>query len=396
MNEQRTALVNGRVVLPDRVVDGQAVVIEGGRIAGLSAVEDLGSGTEIIDAGGRLILPGLIDIHIHGAQGHTFNEPSEAAFGAVMRANASMGVTSVVGTLATASISDLTSCLQFGRGWMGSTREGSRLLGMHLESPYINLAQKGALDPANIRTPDDGSVDPLLEFADVLRIFVLAPELPGALELTERLVGLGIVVSAGHSSAQEQHVRAAMARGLSHVTHIWSAMSSTVREGPWRKPGLLEAALVFDGLIVEMIADNRHLPPTLMKLARKCIEPDRLCVISDATSGALLPEGTTFNMGAMSYEVRDGVGMMFDRTSFGGSTTLLGKMVSILRNEVGVPLPEAVRMCSLTPARAVGWEDRIGSIEAGKYADLALWDDTTEAGAPWRVMIGGEWFASSH
>ncbi len=168
-----------------------------------------------------------------------------------------------------------------------------------------------------------------------------APELPGALELTSRLVELGIVPAAGHSSAKEEEVAAAIERGLRHMIHIWSAQSTTVREGPWRKPGLLEVSLTYDDLTVEMISDNKHLPPTLMKLAYKCIGPDRLCVISDATSGAGLPEGSRFRMGEMEYEVHDGVGMMFDRSCFAGSTTLLNEMIPVLVEHVGVPLPEA-------------------------------------------------------
>ena len=179
-----------------------------------------------------------------------------------------------------------------------------------------------------------------------------------------------------------------MARGLRHITHIWSAQSSTVREGPWRRPGLLEASLVFDGLTVEMIADNRHLPPTLMKLAYKCIGPDRLSAISDATSGAALPDGARFRMGSMEYEVSDGVGMMFDRSAFAGSATLLNQMVPVLTEAVGISLPEAVRMVTLTPARAIGVADRKGSLEPGKDADIAVFDDDFSA---WRVMIGGEW-----
>jgi N-acetylglucosamine-6-phosphate deacetylase len=215
-----------------------------------------------------------------------------------------------------------------------------------------------------------------------------APELPGALALTRRLVELGIVAAAGHSCATDEQVQAAMALGLSHIIHIWSAQSTTVREGPWRKPGLLEASLTFEGLTVEMIADNKHLPPTLMKLAYKCLGPDRLCLISDATSGAGLAEGSRFQMGEMEYEVQDGVGMMLDRSAFAGSTTLLNRMVPILVQEVGIPLVEAVRMASLTPARVIGFGDRKGSLETGKEADLAIFEPDFTA---WRTMIGGRW-----
>ena len=262
------------------------------------------------------------------------------------------------------------------------------MLGVHLEGPYFSLAQKGAQDPENIRTPDDGTPDILLEHRDALRIMTYAPELPGALDLTARLARLGIVPAAGHSSARDEDVLAAMKVGLRHAIHIWSGQSSTVREGPWRKPGLLEATLVFDELTAEMIADNKHLPPTLMKLAYKCIGADRLCVVSDATSGAGMPEGARFRMGEMEYEVHDGVGMMFDRTAFAGSTTLVNQMVPILTDAVGIPLVEAVRMATLTPARVIGFDDCKGSLEAGKDADLAVFEDDFTA---WRTMIGGRW-----
>jgi N-acetylglucosamine-6-phosphate deacetylase len=180
-----------------------------------------------------------------------------------------------------------------------------------------------------------------------------------------------------------------MTRGLRHMTHIWSSQSSTIRVGPWRKPGLLEASLVFDGLSVEMIADNRHLPPTLMKLAYKCIGPDRLCAISDATSGAGLPEGSSFTIGGMDYEVRDGVGMLIgDDTTFAGSSTMLNAMIPVLLDAVGIPLVEAIRMVTLTPAKVIGVAHRKGSLEAGKDADVALFDPDFTA---WRTMIAGRW-----
>jgi N-acetylglucosamine-6-phosphate deacetylase len=287
---QRVVLINGRIVLPDAMSDDGVVLIESGKILAITGRDAIGSDTYSIDVNGRLITPGLIDIHTHGALGHTFNEPTAEAFETICAENVRHGVTSLCAAIAPAPLPDLIRCFEFIRAWQHNGKAGAHVLGAYLESPYTSPAQKGALDPRYLRLPNDGSVNDLLAYHDVLRVFMLAPELPGAIELVDKINRLGIVPAAGHSSAHDAHVRAAMTHGLRHVTHIWSAMSSVVREGPWRKPGVLEAALVFDDLTVEMISDNKHLPPTLMKLAYKCIGPDRLCAVSDATSGAGLPE----------------------------------------------------------------------------------------------------------
>jgi len=385
---KRLALVNGRIVLPYQIVSGKALVIEGTTIAGIADLGDLGSETEKLDVEGRLITPGLIDIHTHGALGHTFLEPTEEAFATITQENMRRGVTSLLATLSTASIPSLIASLEYAREWMQTERAGAQILGVHMEGPYFSPAQAGAQDPGNLRTPDDGTVEQLLAYHDLIRIFTYAPELPGALELTARLRELGIVPAAGHSAAREEDLIPAIHAGLRHMIHIWSGQSTTIREGPWRKPGLLEVSLVYEGLTAEMIADNKHLPPTLMRLAYKCIGPERLSLISDATSGAGLPEGTRFGMGAVEYEVHDGVGMLLDRTAFAGSTTLINEMIPIVMEHVDVPLVAAIRMVSLTPARVIGVADRKGSIGPGKDADIAVFNNDFTA---WRVMIGGRW-----
>lgn len=381
------ALTNGRIILHDSVATGRAVLVEDGRIAGVPALAELPAGIATIDVGGRMVAPGLVDIHTHGALGHSFNEPDREAFAIVTREQAARGVTSLLATIATAPIDDIVRCCEVARAAM-ATPDGAQVLGIHLEGPYFSVAQRGAQDPAYMRTPDDGSVDRYLEHHDITKIVSFAPELPGAIPFTVRLAKLGIVPAAGHSSAKDEHVLAAMRAGLRHTIHIWSSQSTTIREGPWRKPGLLEATLTFDGLTGEMISDNRHLPPTLMKLAYKCLGADRLCAISDATNGAGLPDGTRFGMGEMTFEVDDGVAMTLDRTSFAGSTTLLNRMVAILIEDVGIPLVEAVRMASLTPSRVIGVDDRKGSIAAGKHADIAIFEEDFSV---WRTMIAGEW-----
>jgi N-acetylglucosamine-6-phosphate deacetylase len=199
---------------------------------------------------------------------------------------------------------------------------------------------------------------------------------------------MGIVPAAGHSSAIDEDINTAIKFGLQHVIHLWSGQSTTRRDGPWRKPGLLETALASDHLTGEIIADNKHLPPTLLKLAIKCFGAGRLCVVSDSTSGAGLADGEHFVMGSMEYYVRNGVGMMLDDSAFAGSVTMLNKMVSNLVSVIGVPLVDAIRMVSLTPASILGIDKQKGSLEIGKDADIAILEQDFSV---WRTMMKGQW-----
>jgi len=381
-------LVNGRIILPDQVVVGKALLIASERIVGITDSTSVDSTVPRLDVGGRFIAPGLIDIHTHGAMGREFNEATDDAFDAIVAEQARHGVTGLLATTSSIPIAALTRCLDVCRQWMAASKNGARVLGAHLEGPYFSLLHRSAQDPENIRVPSDGTAPQLLANSDVIRIVTYAPELPGALSLTAQLAKIGIVPAAGHSAATDEQVRAAMEKGLRHAVHLWSGQSTTVRVGPWRKPGLLEAALAFDELTAEIIADNRHLPATLMKLAYRCKGPDNLCVVSDATSGAGLPEGTRLTTGNVECEVRDGVAMLLDQSAFAGSTTLLNGMIPILVDVVGISLPEAVRMASLTPAHVIGLDEDLGSLIPGKRADVAVFDEDFSV---WRTMIGGCW-----
>jgi N-acetylglucosamine-6-phosphate deacetylase len=368
------ALTGGRLLMPTSVLDGHALVIRGSRIEGLAREADVAAAVERVDVAGAYVAPGLIDIHTHGAMGVSFLDGSDAAFATILDEHARHGVTGVLATTSTAPLPTILAALARTRAWSTADGPGARLLGAHVEGPYFAAAQVGAQDPANLRRPDDGSAAALLEYADVIRILSFAPELPGAVELTRQAAALGLVAAAGHAEATDVDLAACRAWGMRHVIHLWSGQSTTVRDGPWRRPGLLEATLASDDLTAEVIADGKHLPPTLLRLAWRALGPGRLCLVSDATSGAGLPDGTRFSLGELTYEVADGVGMMLDRSGFAGSTTFLDGMLRVMTEQVGVPLAEAVRMASLTPAYVIGVAERKGSLAVGKDADLALFE----------------------
>jgi N-acetylglucosamine-6-phosphate deacetylase len=258
---------------------------------------------------------------------------------------------------------------------------------VHLEGPFLSHQQRGAHNPAHLGIPQTGDAERLLAHRGVLRMVTLAPELPGAVDLTRRLVDGGVKVAAGHSATGTETLDAAVSAGLSHITHLWSGQSALTRSGPWRVPGFLEASLSSTGLTAEVIADGKHLPPELLTIARRCLG-DRLCLVSDGISGMGLPEGTRFTEGGLAVEIRDGVCMLQDGTSFAGSTTPLNGMLSHVVHDLGWPIPEAVGMASTVPASIVGMADRKGAIKPGHDADIAVFtDDFTCLG----TLVAGRW-----
>ena len=378
------ALIGPSIVTDDAVLEAHAVLVSDGKIEGVVPTGQVPAEYARRDLGRGILTAGLVDIHTHGAGGRSFNEGDAAAHREALEAYLRAGVTSVLPTMSAAPIPDLVASLEA----VASTRGSAglpRVEGAHLEGPYFSHDQRGAQDPRTLRTPDDGSIDALLDHAGTIRMMSFAPELPGAVALTERLVDLGIVAAAGHTGGRDTDLIACQRAGLSHVIHVFSGQSTTVREGPWRRPGMLEATLASDSLTVEMIGDGKHLPPTLMNLALRCLG-GRLCLVSDSTSGAGLPDGSVYRMGDNEYLVEDGVGVTMDRMAFAGSTTLISQMLPVVA-ELGVGLVELVAMATSIPAGAAKLTG-VGRIARGYHADFALFDETLALKA---VALAGEW-----
>lgn len=382
-----TAIIHGKIILSDQILEGKTLLIADGKIKAIDQIDSINKNDyDCVDARQKFITPGLIDLHIHGCLHHTFNEADESAFQTILAKTLSCGVTTLQPTLVSAAIPQLCSSLDFIATWKKAQTIGmSQITGAYLESPYISPAANGAIPASTLRIPDDGSIEELLEIPDALSMLMIAPELPGAINSIKKITAKGIIAALGHSMAIEKEIIPAIDAGASHVTHLWSAMSSVVRHGPWRQPGLLEVALTNPSLTAEIIADNRHLPPTLMKLAVQS-KKGSLCAVSDALNGAGLPEGSHFTVGDQIYEVADGVGMVPDRSCFAGSTTLLNREIPVLIEKVGLSIPDAIRMVTEIPARIIHINQETGSIKSGLSADLVIFNDDF---TPVRVLQKG-------
>ncbi len=375
---------NVTLILPDRIVPGGCLRTDGERITTVAAAGETlepRPGEEVIDGDGAYLTPGFVDLHMHGALHRDTMEGSEDAFEAILRFHARGGTTAAALTTAAAPLPETLRVLTAARRWLSrksDTPTGARLLGIHLEGPYFAPTRAGVHRPDHLRAPTPAERHRLLKFADIITEMTLAPELPGALRLIEQLTARGIIASGGHSDAWEEDAAAAHARGMSQVTHVFNAMSSARRRGPFRVAGLLEYALAEPGIRCELIADGRHVSPTLMRLLYRAKGADGICLITDASAGAGLADGASYRLADCDCIVRDGVGMTADGSALAGSVSTMIEGVRQLAQTVGVPLVEAIRMATLNPARALRREDECGRLSKDLRADLVMFSPDFE------------------
>jgi N-acetylglucosamine-6-phosphate deacetylase len=268
----------------------------------------------------------------------------------------------------------------------GARSDLKQIAGVHLEGPFLSKARAGAQRTEFIRKLDPDVVDQLLAFADIIRIVTIAPELPGALALIDRLRLHKIIASGGHSDASDLEARAGFEYGMGHVTHTFNAMSSARRNGIYREAGLLEFALSEPKIVCELIADGHHVSPTLIKMLYRAKGAGGICLVTDATAGAGLAEGKEFSLSGRRCVVSNGVCLLADRSALAGSASRMIDLVRVLVKEVDIPLHEAVAMASTNPARALGLPAK-GKLEVGADADLIVFSRDFEV---LRTLIAGE------
>jgi N-acetylglucosamine-6-phosphate deacetylase len=373
-------LTDARVVTPSGILESGWLRIEAGRIA------DVGSGAAPSDPGepqqlgGRWVVPGFIDLHVHGGGGHTMlsADPGEIlAAGEFHRAH---GTTSCLASIVSAPLDEMLAVLAAVRDAVPG------VIGSHLEGPFLNPGRAGAHDPSHLLPPDPATFDRMLEVADgTLRVITVAPELPGGLELVRQAVAAGVVVAIGHSDADHAQATAAFDAGASLVTHLFNAMR------PWhhRDPGLAGAGLTRPDIVCELINDGIHLHDATAKVAFAA-GPARIALVTDSIAATGTGDRAS-RLSSVVVDVRDGAAFMGDDHTLAGSTLTMDVALRRAVRELGVPMAAAVRASSTTPAGVLGIADDVGSLEVGRQADLLVLGDDLVVEA---VMAGGRWITS--
>ena len=371
------AIVNGKIILPDSIVEGRALLFDE-KIIGLS--ETVPEGAEIIDAKGRYVAPGLVDIHIHGYLGEDTSDGSVEGIRKMAEGIVKNGVTAWLPTTMTVSYDDLRRAFDAVRVLMDKKNnpKGAQIMGVHAEGPFINPSKKGAQAVEYIR-PADAPF--LIENSDVIRIVTIAPEMPGALdcirEVTEKT---GILMSMGHTAANYETAKAGIEAGIRHATHLFNAMTPLNH----RDPGVVGASLADDRVSTELIADTFHISPDLFGLVAK-VKGDNLILITDCTRAGGLEDGE-YTLGGQPIFVK-GIECRLADGTIAGSVLKLNNAVRNMREHTNLPLEQIVRMASINAARCIGLDKTKGSLEAGKDADIILADENFAVS---ETIIAGE------
>jgi N-acetylglucosamine-6-phosphate deacetylase len=379
-------LTNARLIFPDGIRDGLELVVGKEKITAIRE-HSHARANEVLDLHGNYLAPGFIDLHVHGALGRDSMEASAEAFQAICDYHASGGTTSLLLTTATAPLDRITDVLNAVRDCRCSI---ARIAGVHVEGPFISKAKCGAQRAEFIQSPSRGSVQQLLDYAGVIKRITIAPELWGALEAIENFHAHRISVSGGHSDAWDEEAREGFARGMRSVTHTFNCMSSVRRRGIYGVGGLLEFALSEPRIGCELIADGHHVSETLMKMLYRAKGPGGISLVTDATAGAGLPNGSQFSLFGRDCLVEGGVCLLADRSALAGSASRMIDLVRTMIMKVNVPLHEAVMMATENPARAIGLETK-GRLEVGADADLVVLSPELEV---LHAFVGGEEFYS--
>lgn len=379
----------GTLVLSDRLLPDGELVCAGELI---QSVGPRGAAPDVDLAGGYLV-PGFVDLHVHGGAGHDFMDGTDEAFREICRAHARHGTTALLPTTTVARHEQHLAFLAVCHRLLDADTGGARVVGAHFYGPYFAAEARGCHPAGPVRPPSAAEYEQYLEAGCITRATV-APELPGAEAFVGACRARGIGANAGHTYATFDQMEAARTWGVTHVDHLFCAMSDRARLRQQQtypmRGGVLEATLFFDDLTTEVIADGKHLTRELLLLAYKVKGPDRLALVTDCNRALDMPDGEYIFGPKDDGEPilrKDGVGVMPNGTALASGVVGMDECVRTFHALTGVSLVETIRMATLTPARIAGRAATLGSLVAGKRADLVVLDAALNVR---QVYVGGQ------
>lgn len=361
---------NVKLITPYEVVNGYAVVIKKGKVVDILPEESviLDNYNEVIDGKGNFLAPGFVDIHNHGNSGYDIMDSTEEALDKIGEFHLKNGVTSFLGTVITSSYEDIVKAIENIVDYQNK-EDLSQIIGIHLEGPFFAIEKKGAQPEIYIKKPDMEATRKIVEVSKgMLKMVSVAPEIEGALQIISYLKENNVSVSMAHTSATYDEARRGVDFGVSIATHIFNGMRSFTH----REPGVIGLSLADERVYCELIYDRIHLHDGAVRIALKMKGLDKIVLISDAMRAAGLEDGD-YELGGQKVIVKSGAARL-ENGSLAGSTLNLRDAVYNLVNYLDIPIHEAVRMASLTPAKAINIHKNKGSIEIGKDADLIFID----------------------
>lgn len=375
-----TQIINGHILTPQGWMKDGSVLISDGKILEVTNSDLAVIGATVIDAKGMYIVPGFVSMHAHGGGGYDFTEGTTEAFQKATQAHLKHGATSIFPTLSSTSFENIKKAVNTCEELM--TEKGSIIQGLHIEGPYLNKKMAGTQWEEFIKDPDPEEYIPLLESTQCIKRWDISPELPGAHDFARYTTSKGILTAITHTEAEYPEIKAAFEAGFTHAAHFYNAMPGFHKRREYKYEGTVESIYLMDDMTVEVVADGIHVPPTILRLVHKIKGVEKTALITDALACAASDSKEAFDPRVI---IEDGVCKLADRSALAGSIATMDRLIRTMVQKAEIPLEDAVRMASETPARIMGVLDRKGTLERGKDADIMALDRDLNVRAVWAM-----------
>lgn len=365
-----TQLTNGNILTTQGWIKDGSVLISNGKILEVTNSDLAVIGAKVIDVKGMYIVPGFIGMHIHGGGGHDYTEGTVEAFESATKAHLLHGATSVFPTLTSTTFDNIKKAANVCEELMKTNKV---IQGLHIEGPYLNPKMAGTQWGEYLKTPQKEEYSDLIDSVSCIKRWDISPEIEGGYEFGKYTSSKGILTAITHTEAEYEDIKKAFASGFKHAAHFYNAMPGFHKRREYKYEGTVESVYLTDGMSVEVIADGRHLPATILKLVYKLKGVEHTCLVTDALKYAAF-DG---KIDDPRYVIENEVCKLADHSSLAGSLATMDKLVWTMVKKANIPLEDAVRMASETPARIIGIADRKGTLQKGKDADIVILDKNT-------------------